>query len=406
VGVPTSPFSLPLSVALPCLGAVVAALILAFRHLWWWILVAAACIALLPVVLCAARARISAGLGRWLALTAVAAVLVAGLSQLVPPSPPAGSETTLNDTEGDSYIERDLAHWLASHAAPDSRPLVLAPSSLTTTLCFHGGLRGLGTINWENDEGNTAAVRIASASSMEEAAVMLNSRGVTHVVLPSWDPSLDNFAAIGLRTTVGSVRFDQSFIGSLHRWEIPAWLRPVAYPLPPAAGADRTLTIFEVVEEQSPPVALSRQAEYFIEMQQPRRLNDIAQALRPFPGDVVALTALAEIEFARGDAVAGAATVGRLVPFVARAARRPMPFDRRLSLAILLAQQRQTELAKAQLERCLADADEARLRSLSVLSLYRFHVLCRLYGKTLPDARLREAALQLLRPDLRARLSG
>jgi hypothetical protein len=236
--------------------------------------------------------------------------------------------------------------------------------------------------------------------------VLLNSRGVTHIVLPSWDPSLDNFAAIGLRTTVGSERFDQSFIGSLHRWEIPAWLRPVAYPPPPAAGAERRLTIFEVVEEQSPPVALSRQAEYFIEMQQPRRLNDIAQALRPFPGDLIALTALAEIEFARGDASAGAATVGRLVPFVARASRRPMPFDRRLSLAILLAQQKQSELAKAQLERCLAEADEARLRSLSMLSLYRFHVLCRLYGKTLPDPRLKEAALQLLRPDLRARLTG
>lgn len=374
----------------------------AFRQLAWWSLVD---VALLGLVAAAFPAFVETKVGviaRWAGCAAAAGLFLLGWVPLHPGTTPADDEA-LTEAEGEAYIARDLAHWLAQQSRP-SGALILASPELTTPLSFHGGLRGLGSANWENDQGNTATVRILSALSAEEASELINARGVTHLVIPSWDSSLDEFAALGLRAPIGSERFDQSFIGQLHRWEIPHWLRPIPYPLPPASGGERSVILFQVVEEQDPILAASRLAEYFLEMQQLDRAFDAAQSLRRFPGDVGALTAIAQVEAARGDAAAAGATVAKLLPLVSRTARRPIPFDRRVSLAVVLAQQKQSELAKDQVTRCLAEADETKLRFLTSVSLYRLELLGKLYGLHFSDPALQELAHSLLRPDLRARL--
>lgn len=384
------------------LGPVVAALILAGHQLWWWNLVDASVLALLV----AATAALSEPATRspfWWGWCAIAAVLlIPGFIQLWP-KPTSEDPSTLTDLEGESYIERDLAHWLANQVG-SSGGRVLASPNLTTALSFYGGLSGLATFNWENDQGTTVAVRMVSALSRDEALALLSSRGVTHIILPSWDTFLDDYASMGMRTSIGSERFDQSFLGQLHRWDLPPWLRAIPYPLPATAGADRSVVIFEVVEEQDPSAALGRLTEYFIEMQQLDRAAATAQELQRFPGDVGALATLVQVETARGDPTAATATFTKLLPFVSRSVHRSMPLDRRVSLAVVLAQQKRTELAKEQMVRCLADLDEARLRSLTTVSLYRFELLCKLYGLHIPDPRLEELARSLLRPELRARL--
>jgi len=384
------------------LGLVVILSLHALHHLAEWSMVDVALLALVVAAAAAFTESKVGGIGRWSWSVAAAGLFLLGW---MPLRPAAGvtQDETLSEMEGESYIARDLAHWLAQQSRPTSA-LVLAGPELTTPLTFHGGLRGLGSVNWENDQGNTATVRILSALSAEEASELINARGVTHLVFPSWDSSLDEFAALGLRSPVGSERFDQSFIGQLHRWEIPRWLRPIPYPLPPTSGGDRSVIILQVVDEQDPILAASRLAEYFVEMQQMDRAFDTAQTLRRFPGDVGALAAIAQVEAARGDTAAATGTVAKLLPLIPRIARRPIPFDRRVSLAVVLAQQKQTDRAKEQVTRCLAEADEAKLRSLTSVSLYRLELLCKLYGLHLADPGLQGLARSLLRPDLRARL--
>ena len=81
-----------------------------------------------------------------------------------------------------------------------------------------------------------------------------------------------------------------------------------------------------------------------------------------------------------------------------------MPWDRRVSLAIMLARGKQMDLAREQVRRCLKEVDEAKLRWLSTGSLYRLQVLCKAYGLPIADQRLRELARDLLPPELRSRL--
>ncbi|HET7536910.1 MAG TPA: hypothetical protein VFJ90_10680, partial [Candidatus Didemnitutus sp.] len=221
----------------------------------------------------------------------------------------------------------------------------------------------------------------------------------THIVMPSWDTYLDDFARSGLGQLEGS------FIDRLHQWAIPPWLRPVPYQLPTLAGFEnQSVVIFEVVEEQDPAVAASRLAEYFVEVGQLDRAANTAQALRRFPADLGAWVARAQVEIARGDEEALANSFKTLLPRLAAKGDRTLPWDRRVSLAVVLARGKHADLAREQVRRCVAEIDEAKLRSLTTGSLYRLMVLSKGLGIPITDEKLHALALELLPGDWRARL--
>jgi len=222
---------------------------------------------------------------------------------------------------------------------------------------------------------------------------------VTHIIMPSWDAYLDVYAQIGMG------EMDGTFLKNLHDWKLPPWLRPVPYQLPTIAGFEgEAATILEVVEDQDEAAALSRMAEYFVEMTQLDRAAASAQALRRFPADLGALVARAQVEFARGESAAFERTIALLKPRLASKADRTLPWDRRLSLAVVLTQAKLKELARDRVQHCIAEVDEAKLRSLSTGGIYRLLVLSRAYEAPIADDRLRALALSLLPADMRERL--
>jgi hypothetical protein len=83
---------------------------------------------------------------------------------------------------------------------------------------------------------------------------------------------------------------------------------------------------------------------------------------------------------------------------------RSLAWDRRVSLAVVLAQGGREDLAREQVRRCLEKFDAARLRSLTTASLYRLLVMSKTFGLELPDPQLRELAAKLLPVELRSRL--
>jgi hypothetical protein len=98
----------------------------------------------------------------------------------------------------------------------------------------------------------------------------------------------------------------------------------------------------------------------------------------------------------------GASDVFRILETQLAADSGPsLPWDRRVSLAIVLAEARRFDLARKQLEECLAEIDEPRLRSLSGMSVYRFSALTKALGLTISDPQLRKLAQNLLPPELR-----
>jgi hypothetical protein len=379
------------------LGPVLMALGFAGCYLSWWNMLDGALLALLVVTTAAVNETARPPVARWVWCGSVAAVLAQGVIALLPPRG-TGMNTVLSQSELAGLIERDLARWLAKHAGA-AGALVLAPPNETTTLYYYGGLRGLGTLAWENQDGIGAAIRIVSASTPEEAKELIERRGITHIVIPSWDSYLDEYARIGMGQVEGT------FLSRLHLWKLPPWLRPVAYQFPTLAGFEgRTVTILEVVEEQDDAAALSRTAEYFVEMGQLDLAASVGQGLRRYPADLGALIARAQVEIARGDMASFTRTVELLRPRLTGAGDRGLPWDRRVSLAVVLARAKQMDLARVQVQRCLAEVDEAGLRSLTTGSLYRLQVLGKAFGLAVADPRLHELALDLLPDDLRSRL--
>jgi hypothetical protein len=183
---------------------------------------------------------------------------------------------------------------------------------------------------------------------------------------------------------------------------MPPWLLPVAYQLPAISGFEgQTVFIFETAEEQDQATTLSRMAEYFLEMGQGDLAMSAAQGLASYPENLPALAALAQIEFARGDAGRFSGTFKTLLAVYSASEEHDLSWDRRVSLAVVLMQGHRAEQARREMEICLNLMNDAKLRSLSVGSLYRFHVLLKALGLKIEDENLRALAITLLPEALR-----
>jgi hypothetical protein len=364
------------------------------RQLAWW----GACDALL-LALVAALALAPAGIParrHWIAGAVAVLVFVPGVFCLLPA--PARGNIEFTRLEVEALVERSLAHWIADHTGPGGA-VVLLPPDRTTSWCFHGGFRGLGTSNWENRDGLEATVRIVTATTADEAQALINRRGVTHVILPSWDNDLDEFARWTLRNP------EDAFLMALHHWVLPPWLQPVPYRLPANVGFDgQSVVILKVTDDTNRIAALSRLAEYFIESQQPEAAASVGQALQRYPTDLGALVALAQVEKARGDAPGFARALDNVLASLASGSDRALAWDRRVSLAVTLAQGEKLDLARAQVRRCLDQVDEARIRSLTTGALFRLQVMEKSFGLGISDPGMQALAMRLLPAELRRRL--
>lgn len=380
------------------LGPVLVTVGFACFEINWWNGVDAALLILGVVTTSVLMRSDCSKLGRWAWGIGSLVAMIPGAIQLLPVG--SGPKNGLSQVEAFGLIERDLAHWLRQHMG-NEEAVVLATPDQTTTLYYYGGLKGLGTLDWENREGLGAAVRILSATTPEEAFELINRRGVTHIIIPSWDSYLDVYTQLGLG------KMDGSFMDRLHHWTIPPWLRPVSYLLPTIEGFEgATIIVFEVVDDQDDAVAWSRLAQYFIDSGQLDYAAGAGQTLRRFPGDLGALVARAQIEIARGDTETFNHTVATILPRIAAGHDRRLPWDRRVSLAIVLAQAQHLDEARSQLQRCLADVDASKLRSLSTTSLFHLQVLARALGLQIQDPELRELSLDLLPVDVRKQLDA
>ena len=380
------------------LGPVLTLLSMALRGLQWW----SGCDAMISLLVLPTIAafvtypRRPFATGIWSG--ALIAVLVPGTLRLWKES--AGPvDRPLSPAEVSGWIGRDIARWLRQREVSRDA-IVLAPSHATVVLHHFAGFRGLGTLERDNREGFAAAVRIVNAATFDEAQDLMLQRGVTDIVIPSWDKEL-NFYSGGAGGRTG-----ETFLTRILHWNLPPWLRPIAYPMPSIPGdVGRSVVILEVTDESDVATSLARLAEYFVEVERPADAEVVARALQRYPGNAGALAARAEIASARGDREELVRLVGLVVPLVSSASGRGVAWDRRVSVAIMLAQGHQLEAARAQYRRCLAEMDEGRLRTLSVSQLYHLHVLGKILKLGIIDPSLHELSLELLPPGVRARLA-
>lgn len=382
------------------LGHVVLALGFASQRLSWW----SGCDGALLVLMVAVFARNGASATkstRWLSAAVITLCAIPGIVQLLPQKS-ADATMKLTRMEAEELVERHLAHWLAKRAGDDAAT-IFAPPHQSTTLAFYGGLRGLGTFAAENRAGFGVTLNITGANTMDEARAVIDARGVRYLVIPSWDSFFEDFARLYLvkqlsnRTSV--------LIQELRHGNIPLWLRPVAYQLPEISGfEEQSVLVFEVVEQQSPVVATSRLAEFLVETGKLAQAAVAGETLRRFPADIGALAARAQVTSALGDTTGTTQILDTVQARLGSGADRILPWDRRVSLAVVLAQGDRLELARAQVRRCIGEIDAKKIRALSPGALYRLLVLTHALTVEIADPKLRELAVALLPADLRNRL--
>ena len=381
------------------LGPVIIVLILACLRVRLWGLVDAMLLVLIVVGLSSRIGAASAGTNRRIWTTGAALCFVPGL-WMMQARVPAGAKDAVTELEAQSLVERDLAHWLSARVG-DDQAVVLAPPILTSSLVYFGAVRGLATPYWENFDGFAAAVRIAGATSMAEADSLMRRREVRYIVNPSWDSDLANYAALGT-TDVPS-----TLIGRIGRWLPPLSLRPVAYKLPQISGFEgRSIAVFAFTDMQDDPLALSRLAEYFVEMAQLDFALRVSGNLQlKYPEDLNSMIARAQVAAGANDVAGFGEVLKALLPAIERGDDDGLPWDRRASLAVVLAQAKRPELARKQLERCLDEMDETLLRSLSTGSLYRLLILMKRLDLEISDEELRKLSQQLLSVEMREALN-
>jgi hypothetical protein len=369
-------------------GPLLAALALACAELQWWALAQLGLLTLLATVLPRPDRRVWFAMGLCLLPGGIELILTARVRD----------GTELTRLEAESLLERDLAHWIADHAdAPGT--MVLASPDTTPGLCFYGGLRGLASPNWENQEGLAATVRILSATTSDEALGLLNQRGVTHLVLASGDAELDEFVRWAANKP------DDTFLTALRRWALPPWVQPRSYQPPVISGFEGPPTlVLRITENTDRALALSRLSEYALERQDTAMAASINETLKTYPTNLAALIGRAQLEKGRGDTAAFTQVSATIQQNLANRIDRLLPWDRRVSLAVVLALAGRNDLAKPQVQRCMTELDETRLRSLSEGSLYRLLLLGRSLEVSVPQPALREVALSLLPAEQRAKL--
>jgi hypothetical protein len=295
--------------------------------------------------------------------------------------------------------DRDIAQWLRLRAGDDPA-IVLSTPNTTTSLIYHGSLRGIGTLYWENKDGLEAAAEIFAATP-EEAHVLILRRHVTHIVLLSWDPFVSAYVELARGLPYGAPWPPGSFADALlGRTPLPPWLRAIPYPLPQnPALRDQTARVFEVTDPQRPEDILVRNAAFLMEMGRYAEAEGMETALRSLGSYLPALAVLARIEGQSSDAAGVQATVERIAAVGTPPAG--LAAEDQVRVAVALAIGGKLDLARSVLERCLAQIDERTLRHLTAGTLSDLLSLCDHLGVSFSDPALRTRAAELLPPSMR-----
>ncbi len=185
---------------------------------------------------------------------------------------------------GNGIILRDIAHRLIQ-SSPNRLPVVLTGPNSSTHLTYHGGLKTLGTLYWENMPGLKRAAEIFSAPDETTALQLLREAGVTHLVLPSWDNFAQAYTAL-LATAQGREDNEAPFFQAIVNGSLtPQWLRPFCYPIPSGSALDtNSVKIFAFLPEQNAFEAAFFRGIYHYEAGEPERAVEqfrTAQLLRP-----------------------------------------------------------------------------------------------------------------------------
>lgn len=294
-------------------------------------------------------------------------------------------EDPLSQGDLQALVQRHLSHWLASHN-PTRQVHALATPAQSDSLIFHGNSTALLSTAWESYPGQIAASRILSAPENTEAQAILESREITHILLPSWDKTLPQM----VQQSQGSE--ESTFYGRLQNWILPLYLRATPYHLPPVAGFEsEKLAVFAICPQQDEALSMSRLTEYFVEMRRMEPAKLAAQTIEEsYPQDPNASAALSIFYNQSKDTLASHKH-SEILSKTVKSGYVPFDWDRRVVQSIALALNNKRQLARSELKACLETMDEDSIYQLTPLQTYQFLSLTKAFSMSIPPDLLKIA---------------
>jgi tetratricopeptide (TPR) repeat protein len=319
----------------------------------------------------------------------------------------------MSDVELMEIVTRDAAQRLRARLGDQTGVVVSGPTT-TTWMTYWGGIKGLGTLYWENLAGLKADMAVYSAPTADEALAQIKKYGVTHIAIFSWDPFYKEYARLSqnmhrpitdteyvaeapLRGWLGGLlptavnhsdevaaeipKIQKAFIYDLieHR-NVPAWLRPIFYPMPnDPIMRGQYVALYEVVPEQSPKEAKVRGAQR--DMASGNYNDALAQvkdALQIDPNYLPALICGARILNLAGNTQAFASVMQAVRNNMAQA--DSLTLEDRMELIIALVLNNDMTDSSAQIKVAMNAATTSDIRRLTWEQLYNFVSFLRQVG--------------------------
>lgn len=384
------------------LVTVLFAVVLAFFEIRWWNLFNALALVGLTVLFAETEIQVA---GERLKTLGLALLVLPGLFVGFPPAVEGDEVSDLTQMETMALIERDFSYWLNKRSGSEPNVIFSTPI-FSSAAAYYGGIDVIVSNDSTNNAGYLTATRIASSDTEQEVSILLNSRSITHVVLPVWDPTMDHFVRIGMNVPAGKPLPLNAFSVALRDWDLPAWMRAMNYSIPQELGfKGYSLNAFALQAEQAPELGLSRLTDLFVERGQMVEARSIREALKSYPRSVVAMGSIANVDYALRDRASLDASLEKLIPYLSRRSSRNLPADRRITLAVLFMRTNKTDLAREQITACLEKLDTTTLRTLTPDAISGLIAISHALAIPFPDEKLETAALELIPPNIRERLT-
>jgi len=161
-----------------------------------------------------------------------------------------GKKPGIGPNEAYMMVVRDLAFFMRREAG-DKEIVLLSGPTTTTWMMFFGGMKGIGTLYWENTEGLKSAAQLYAARSADEALELARKNRVTHIAIFSLDAFSSQYIRLIRGLPPGSEPTDAFAQSLLYSLAMPQWLTPMQYALP-AQLKNEWIALAEVHPDQTP----------------------------------------------------------------------------------------------------------------------------------------------------------
>ena len=143
---------------------------------------------------------------------------------------------TFTPDEAVVLFARDIAYRLRALGGDDV-PVVASAPTTTTWMMYFGGLRGLGTLYWENTSGLKSAAELYAARDDETAEAIINRHSISFIAILSYEPFVSEYPRLLRGLPLESEPTDTLAYRLANGVDIPLWAQDVPVPVPERLGS-------------------------------------------------------------------------------------------------------------------------------------------------------------------------